>query len=83
MGHKTTGWQALASDQEDYRQVMEEVLDHFEARVAAAITGTTLNYEEIAEQFNVSRDFVMGVAAKRGIRRPRGAGSPAHPLHKA
>lgn len=37
----------------------------------------SLSYSEIAELFGVSRWLIYSIAVEFGVRRPRGAGSPA------
>jgi hypothetical protein len=67
----------------DYHEAMEQVSRHFNEPIANCILHTTMTYEEFAEEFGLETKYVQRLATKRGINRPKGSGSPAHPKHKA
>ena len=65
------------------RHSMQEILDWHEDKIARMILAKPAqSYQEIGEKYGVEASFVAKVVVKRGIRRPRGSGSPAHPKHK-
>jgi hypothetical protein len=66
----------------NYHETMRAVLDWYENKIALMILTTDLSYRQIGEAVGVEASFVAAVAVKKGVRRPRGSGSPAHPRHK-
>jgi ribosome-binding protein aMBF1 (putative translation factor) len=66
----------------NFHKAMGEVSERFADLIAADIVGTSLSYEAIAAKYRVEAKFVQRVAKQRGINRPKGSGSPAHPKHR-
>lgn len=65
-----------------FHEAMEGVSKRFNDMIAEDILYTPLSYAAIAAKYGLDVKYVIRVAKQRGIRRPRGSGSPAHPQHK-
>jgi hypothetical protein len=63
----------------NYHEAMEQVSQRFDDLIADCILHTTMTYEKIAAEFGLETKYIQRVAKARGINRPKGSGSPAHP----
>jgi hypothetical protein len=72
----------MSEETMNFHEAMEQVSERFDNLIAEDILFTPLNYEQIAAKYGLETKYVQRLATKRGISRPKGSGSPAHPRHK-